>query len=487
MKYPDISHYRRVNDWTKAKKNAAFLISKATQGTSYVDNTLDSFIAGCEKNKIPYWLYSFITRGKELESAKFLVKTCKSKVGSYFRGYCLDIEKDPANNTYPAASGAKGALEYLESLGGKVLLYTGFGDYDRYQDVIKARKSSTAWWEARYGENNGAYSSKYPCHSGVDLHQFTSLGTCPGISGKCDLNRMTGTKDESWFTGSVKSAAQAKRTADKLIAVAEKEIGYLEKKSNKDLDHKTKNAGKNNYTKYSAVFGTNGVYWCAYFICWLFYTLCGNSKTEAKKMLCGALSGACETLRQAFVNAKRYHTKDPEAGDLVFFKGTRHAGANHIALVTKVTKTKIYTIEGNTSTGKGVVDNGGGVAEKNYALTHSKIMGYGRPIYEKDDEGSQGKPSGGVSVGGGTSSGSASAGGSSVKPSSPTGCYKKYTGKSERIDDVFKAIGVPAKFRDTYMKRKPVASKNGISNYKGSQTQNLKLVKLAKAGKLKKV
>ena len=52
---------------------------------------------------------------------------------------------------------------------------------------------------------------------------------------------------------------------------------------------------------------------------------------------------------------------------------------------------------------------------------------------------------------------------------------------------MFKAIGVPEKFRNSYMKRKPVAVKNGISNYKGSKAQNLKLVKLAKVGKLKKV
>ena len=61
--------------------------------------------------------------------------------------------------------------------------------------------------------------------------------------------------------------------------------------------------------------------------------------------------------------------------------------------------------------------------------------------------------------------------------------YKKYTGKSLRIDVVFKAIGAPY---GSVAKRKPVANKNGYSNYKGSSTQNLKLIALAKAGKLKK-
>ena len=35
---------------------------------------------------------------------------------------------------------------------------------------------------------------------------------------------------------------------EKLITTAEAEIGYLEKKSNKDLDSKTANAGSSNYT-----------------------------------------------------------------------------------------------------------------------------------------------------------------------------------------------------------------------------------------------
>ena len=38
---------------------------------------------------------------------------------------------------------------------------------------------------------------------------------------------------------------------EKLISIAKQENGYLEKRSNKDLDSKTGNAGSNNYTKYA--------------------------------------------------------------------------------------------------------------------------------------------------------------------------------------------------------------------------------------------
>ena len=193
---PDISHYHPVNNWAKVKTDCSFMISKATQGTSFVDSTLDGFIKGCEKNKIPYYLYTYLNKGDELAQAKFMVKTCKGKVGSYFRGYILDVE---ANNS---ASNVKEALIWLSKQSPKCMIYTGYSSYAKYKSVIDYRPSNCAWWEARYGNNTSYYDSKYPCHNGVDLHQYTSQGKCEGIkgSGKVDLNMIVSTKKKlSWF------------------------------------------------------------------------------------------------------------------------------------------------------------------------------------------------------------------------------------------------------------------------------------------------
>ena len=64
--------------------------------------------------------------------------------------------------------------------------------------------------------------------------------------------------------------------------------------------------------------------------------------------------------------------------------------------------------------------------------------------------------------------------------------YDKYTGSSWRIDTVFNAIGVESKYIGGVSRRKPIATTNGISNYNGTYTQNVALINLAKAGKLKK-
>lgn len=192
--YPDISHWIPVKNWSQAKANCPFIISKATQGTNYIDPTLDSFIKGCEANGIPYWLYTFLNKGNELAQAKYMVSVCSKKVGKYFVGYILDVEQ---NNP---ASGVQSALNYLNGLGKKAMVYTMWSQYNTYKSVI-ANRGKAAWWEARYGVNNGSYSSKYPCHSGVDLHQFTSKGSVAGIGYPVDLNRVCGSKKIAWFTG----------------------------------------------------------------------------------------------------------------------------------------------------------------------------------------------------------------------------------------------------------------------------------------------
>lgn len=64
--------------------------------------------------------------------------------------------------------------------------------------------------------------------------------------------------------------------------------------------------------------------------------------------------------------------------------------------------------------------------------------------------------------------------------------YTRYAGKSYQIDAVFRSIGVPDKYIGSYKKRKPIAAANGINDYKGTESQNTKLISLAKSGKLKR-
>lgn len=65
--------------------------------------------------------------------------------------------------------------------------------------------------------------------------------------------------------------------------------------------------------------------------------------------------------------------------------------------------------------------------------------------------------------------------------------YPKYNGASNDIDVVLSSIGVNSKLYGNYKKRIPLAKVNGIKNYTGNLSDNMKLLSLAKSGNLKKV
>ena len=175
-----------------------------------------------------------------------------------------------------------------------------------------------------------------------------------------------------------------------VINIAKDEIGYLEKASNKNLDSKISNAGKNNFTKYARDMDNisgfyngkkNGFAWCDVFVDWCFVQAYGVE--NAKKLLCQpnkSLGAGCKYSMQYYKN-KGQLKSSPKIGDQIFFKNSS-GEISHTGLVVNVDKTYVYTIEGNTSTVSGVVANGGGVCGKKYKLNYSRIAGYGRPQYD---------------------------------------------------------------------------------------------------------
>lgn len=171
---------------------------------------------------------------------------------------------------------------------------------------------------------------------------------------------------------------------EKLITIAEAEIGYLEKKSNSQLDDKTANAGNNNYTKYARDLypSLQAQAWCDMFVDWCFVQAFGQ--VAAKQLICGGFSAYTPTSAQYYKNKGQYYLSAPLPGDQIFFKNSTRIC--HTGIVYRVTSTTVYTIEGNTSSGTAVIANGGGVYEKSYALSNSSIDGYGRPDWSIVEE-----------------------------------------------------------------------------------------------------
>lgn len=177
----------------------------------------------------------------------------------------------------------------------------------------------------------------------------------------------------------------------RLIETAEAEDGYLEKATNAELDSKTDNAGRNNYTKYArdhAKWGTyqspkQGLPWCDMFVDWIFITTFGFDL--GMKLTCqpkGGYGAGCTESYNYYKNAgQTVSVADVQEGDQIFFG--KPGNMTHTGVVYKVDSAKVYTIEGNTSAGSNtVIANGGGVFKKWYFRNSASIGGIGRPKWE---------------------------------------------------------------------------------------------------------
>ena len=163
--------------------------------------------------------------------------------------------------------------------------------------------------------------------------------------------------------------------SEKVIKIATSELGYLEKRSNSNLDSKTANAGSGNYTKYWRDIKPDyqGQPWCACFVTWCFVQAFGKDKATA--LLKHYPYVYCPTMANLFtLNA------NPKIGDIVIFK--RNGTFVHTGIVISVNGDYFQTIEGNTSGGSAIIANGGGVCKKGYY--NSKLPGtkFCRPNYD---------------------------------------------------------------------------------------------------------
>lgn len=178
-----------------------------------------------------------------------------------------------------------------------------------------------------------------------------------------------------------------------VIEVAMGEVGYLEKASNADLDDNTANAGDQNFTKYARDLDKlgfyngkkNGVAWCDIFTDWCFVKAYGKEAALALTFQptkaadnCGA---GCKYSRQYYQNKGRLFDT-PKPGDQIFFYSADKSKISHTGLVYAVDNSYVYTVEGNTSSASGVVDNGGAVSKKKYKLSYERLAGFGRPGYD---------------------------------------------------------------------------------------------------------
>ena len=165
-----------------------------------------------------------------------------------------------------------------------------------------------------------------------------------------------------------------------IVAMAESQVGYLEKASNAYLDDFTANAGSANYTKFARDIwpSLQAQPWCDIFVSW-----CAEKAGEAQAV---GRYAYCPSHVQFFRNRGQWYPRGkrtPQPGDVIFFGYSSEAA--HVGLVRYTAGDYVFTVEGNASGYSGLTPNGGAVVKKSYLLGSSYILGYGVPAYSGAD------------------------------------------------------------------------------------------------------
>ena len=353
----DVSAWQGAIDWdTVANYGMDFAILRITEAGNVIDSCFEKNYSGCQKHNIPTgaYKYSYAMTVAEIQSeARKVVEVLNGRKLQY--PVWLDLEWNNQRSL-----GAEQIHKLAEAFE-KIITAAGykFGIYcnvDWYLNVICSHLKKYDFWIARYpASDNGTLQERLRPDFGVGW-QYSSKAKIPGISGTVDRNVFYKDYAES---KKQEGGTDVDKEIEKVILIAKNEEGYLEKKSNNQLDNKTANAGSANYTKYWRDIKPDyqGQPWCAAFISWCFMKAFGLD--NAKKLLKHWPYVYCPTLGKLFTR-----NANPKIGDVVIFY--QNGMFTHTGLVTAVIGDRFYTIEGNTSGASGIIANGGGVCAKSY-------------------------------------------------------------------------------------------------------------------------
>lgn len=351
LKGIDVSAWQGAIDWdTVANYGMDFVILRITEAGNVIDSYFEKNYSGCQKYNIPTGVYKYsyaMTIAEIQNEARKVVEVLNGRKLQY--PVWLDLEWNNQRSL-----GAEQIHELAEAFE-KIITAAGykFGIYcnvDWYLNVICSHLKKYDFWIARYPANDDGWLQERLRPDFGAGWQYSSKAKIPGINGTVDRNI---------FYKDYKEVSTVDKNIEKLILIAKNEIGYLEKKSNSQLDSMTGNAGSANYTKYWRDIKPEyqGQPWCAAFISWCFMKAFGIE--NAKKLLKHWPYVYCPALGNLFTK-----NANPKIGDIVIFY---HNGTfTHTGLVTAVIGDRFYTIEGNTNGASGIIANGGGVCAKSY-------------------------------------------------------------------------------------------------------------------------
>jgi lysozyme len=185
----DVSNANGAISYPTAKKHVAGVIAKATEGRTYTDLyfSRNRRLAGAAG--LPFGAYHFARpdHNGARDEAQHFASVVKA-VGPTDIKPVLDFEQ---RSNLPAADQEAWIRDFMDEIKGLLGLYPMFYSYTYFIRTLGLKTTvGNGLWLADYGSNDG---KPHPVTAPspwlhVALHQYTSRGTCPGVSGYVDLS-----------------------------------------------------------------------------------------------------------------------------------------------------------------------------------------------------------------------------------------------------------------------------------------------------------
>ena len=365
----DVSTWNGNIDWqTVADYGMGFAILRITEKGNKTDGTFEQNYKGCTQHGIPVGVYKYSyakSPAQAEQEAEVVLKVLNKRKLDFPVFYDLEWSEQRKLGSAAVEKIALAFLKKIQAEGYKVGIYC---NVDWYQNVLTAALKKYDCWIARYPLNDdGSIQERLRPDFGIGW-QYSSKGHVDGTDGNVDMNVFYKNYKTEGDTDKVNLWDKTKKLLDN-------QVGYLEKRSNANLDSKTANAGYGNYTKYSrdvndmGLMGCQGQPWCATYQFWNCAKIFGKAKALE---IMGNGFYNCNSVKAHSRSKGTWHST-PKLGALVIFRNGAHIGR-----VIRISGNTIYTNEGNTSSGglNHVEANGGCVAEKSYTIGNSQIDGY---------------------------------------------------------------------------------------------------------------
>lgn len=166
-----------------------FMISKATQGTNFVNSDCDRVVQQAFRAGKAVGIYHYIAGGNPIAEMDYFFNNCKNYLGKVV--WCLDWESNQ-NSAWGNLGYLAQCIDRITQLTGKPpIVYCSAGSFP--WDLCKQKNCGA--WVAQYADNKATGYQDTPWNEGAyscAIRQYSSSGRLNGYGANLDLNKFYG-------------------------------------------------------------------------------------------------------------------------------------------------------------------------------------------------------------------------------------------------------------------------------------------------------